>query len=93
LLQHKLRHAGNTVLLFDGYDEISPDYSDNVLSIVTELRVVNVRKVWIIPHPVMRKNLANEISSRLEAYRLIVERRFAYPNDPERYADGSVSSW
>jgi hypothetical protein len=29
----------------------------------------------------------------LEDYRLIVDRRFALPNDPESYADGSVSSW
>jgi hypothetical protein len=35
LFQHNLRQAGNTVLLFD---EISPDYSDEVLSIVMELR-------------------------------------------------------
>jgi hypothetical protein len=28
-----------------------------------------------------------------EDYRLIVERRFARPNDPESYADGSVNSW
>jgi hypothetical protein len=29
----------------------------------------------------------------LKDYSLIVERRFAGPNDPERYAGGSVSSW
>jgi hypothetical protein len=29
----------------------------------------------------------------LEDYRLIVERSFARPNDPESYAGGSVSSW
>jgi hypothetical protein len=28
----------------------------------------------------------------LEDYRLIVERRFALPNDPESYAGGIVSS-
>jgi hypothetical protein len=29
----------------------------------------------------------------LEDYRLIVERKFAHPNDPESYAGGNVSSW
>jgi hypothetical protein len=29
----------------------------------------------------------------LEEYRLIVERRFANPNDQESHAGGSVSSW
>jgi hypothetical protein len=29
----------------------------------------------------------------IEDYRLIVERRFARPNDPESYAGGSVSTW
>jgi hypothetical protein len=29
----------------------------------------------------------------LEDYRLIVERRFACPNDPDSYASGSLSSW
>jgi hypothetical protein len=29
----------------------------------------------------------------LEDYRLIVERRFACPNDSESYAGGGVSSW
>jgi hypothetical protein len=29
----------------------------------------------------------------LEDYRLIVERRFASPSDPESYAGGSVRSW
>jgi hypothetical protein len=29
----------------------------------------------------------------LDDYRLIVERRFARPNDTESYAGGSVSFW
>jgi hypothetical protein len=29
----------------------------------------------------------------LEDYRLVVERRFACPNDTESYAGGSVNSW
>jgi hypothetical protein len=29
----------------------------------------------------------------VEDYHLIVEKRFACPNDPENYAGGSVSSW
>jgi hypothetical protein len=29
----------------------------------------------------------------VESYRLVIERRFACPNDPESYAGGSVSSW
>jgi hypothetical protein len=29
----------------------------------------------------------------LENDRLMVERRFARPTDPESYADGSISSW
>jgi hypothetical protein len=29
----------------------------------------------------------------LENYRLIVERRFALPNDPGSHAGGSVGSW
>jgi hypothetical protein len=33
------------------------------------------------------------ITIPLEDYRLIVERRFARPNDSESYAGGSVSSW
>ncbi|XP_023706645.1 uncharacterized protein LOC111863996 isoform X2 [Cryptotermes secundus] len=63
LLQHKLLHAENTVLLFDGFDEISPTYSDKVLSIVTELRDVNVRKMWITSRPVMGGKLENQFSA------------------------------
>jgi hypothetical protein len=56
LLQHKLCRAENTILLFDGFDEISPNYSDKMLSIVMELRVVNVRKVSIASCLVMEKS-------------------------------------
>jgi hypothetical protein len=45
LLEKILLPAGNTVLLFDGFYEISPQYSDKVLSIVMKLRAMNVRKV------------------------------------------------
>jgi hypothetical protein len=29
----------------------------------------------------------------LEDYRLVMERRFAFPNDPESYAGWSVNFW
>jgi hypothetical protein len=59
---------------------ISPHYSDKVLNIMTELRAINVRKVWITSRR-HGEYVENEISSRLEAYRLIMESRFACPND------------
>jgi hypothetical protein len=29
----------------------------------------------------------------LEDYRLIVEKRYARPNDPQSYVGGSINSW
>jgi hypothetical protein len=44
----------------------------------------------------MRGNIFYDCELRyvlLEDYRLIVERRFARPSDPEKYAGGSVTFW
>jgi hypothetical protein len=44
----------------------------------------------MMTHP---KNITLSRKPLLEDYHIIVERRFASPNDPESYAGGNVSSW
>jgi hypothetical protein len=63
----------------------------NTLSLCSSL---NVRDHVSLPYRTTGKVIVLHILAFvLKDYRLIVERRFASPSDPESYAGGSVSSW
>jgi ankyrin repeat protein len=57
LFKNSLRKISSIVLLFDGFDEISPDYKDKVLQLILALRKTKIQKIWIASRPHLRNEL------------------------------------
>ncbi|KAJ4448678.1 hypothetical protein ANN_00068 [Periplaneta americana] len=62
LFEFELQNGGNIVILIDGFDEISPNYSDMVLNTLRQLNSYKFKQLWITSRSVMRKNLEREFS-------------------------------
>ncbi|KAJ9589483.1 hypothetical protein L9F63_017300 [Diploptera punctata] len=63
LLEHQLHSVGNIVILLDGFDEISPDYSLKVFDLLTGVLTNKVKQIFITSRPVMRKELQNQLAT------------------------------
>ncbi|XP_069699656.1 uncharacterized protein [Periplaneta americana] len=62
LFEFELNNGGNIVILTDGFDEISPNYSDMVLNTLRQLTSYKFKQLWITSRSVMRKMLEKEFS-------------------------------
>ncbi|XP_069675895.1 uncharacterized protein [Periplaneta americana] len=62
LFEFELKNGGNIVILIDGFDEISPNYSDMVLNTLRQLSSCKFKQLWITSRSVMRKMLEKEFS-------------------------------
>ncbi|XP_069670582.1 uncharacterized protein [Periplaneta americana] len=60
LFTHELKNAGNIVFLIDGFDEISPDYADTVLHMLSRLMKYKFKQMWITSRSVMKEMLEKE---------------------------------
>lgn len=55
---------GNMVLLFDGFDEISPHYKSKVIELLTFLKSTKIAKIWVTTRPYnIRDDLEDALSS------------------------------
>ncbi|PSN51182.1 hypothetical protein C0J52_06044 [Blattella germanica] len=52
LFDYQLETGGNIIVLFDGLDEINPDYTEKVNSMI-EYLTQKVRKIWLTSRPIM----------------------------------------
>ncbi|PSN30803.1 hypothetical protein C0J52_26674 [Blattella germanica] len=53
LFDYQLETGGNIIVLFDGLDEINPDYTEKVNSMIEYLLTKKVRKIWLTSRPIM----------------------------------------
>jgi hypothetical protein len=47
IFQQALEQTGKMVIILDGFDEISPDYSPKVMKLITTIRDETASKIWI----------------------------------------------
>lgn len=58
-------NEGNTILLLDGFDEISPQYNEKVIRLIQTLKVMKISKMCITTRPY---DLVNELEDKLSAF-------------------------
>ncbi|KAJ9601260.1 hypothetical protein L9F63_000555 [Diploptera punctata] len=63
LLEHQLLSGGNVVILVDAFDEISPNYTKQVLDLLSKLSEYKIKKIIVTSRPVMEKELEHKLSS------------------------------
>ncbi|PSN38938.1 hypothetical protein C0J52_08944 [Blattella germanica] len=63
LFRHQVESCGKVVILLDGFDEISPEYSEKVLSILKDLLSKCISHIWVTSRPVMRNRLEQELGT------------------------------
>jgi ankyrin repeat protein len=63
LFEDSLKRRGNVVIMFDGYDEISPSYAEKVSIMLKELQKVNAGKLYVTSRPVTRQKLEEDLST------------------------------
>lgn len=51
------------ILLFDGFDEISPNYIEKTTTLLVLLKETNVSQLWITTRPHEKEHLANQLTS------------------------------
>jgi len=52
---------GKSIIMFDGFDEISPNYKDIVISLLVSLRKTQIKQLWVTTRSNMRVNLEDEL--------------------------------
>jgi ankyrin repeat protein len=63
LFEDSLMRRGNLVIMFDGYDEISPSYTRKVSVMLKELQKVIAGKLWVTTRTIMRHRLEDDLST------------------------------
>ncbi|GAB6025338.1 hypothetical protein CHUAL_010748 [Chamberlinius hualienensis] len=69
LLQHFFKKKGKVIVMFDGFDEISPHYQAIVLKLILALQATEAKQIWITTRPNMQKYLENNIKSTTRKYK------------------------
>ncbi|GAB6032936.1 hypothetical protein CHUAL_012130 [Chamberlinius hualienensis] len=60
LLKHFLQTKQNVILMFDGFDEISSNYQNSLIDLLSALKSIKVRQIWIATRPHMTNDLENK---------------------------------
>jgi ankyrin repeat protein len=63
LFEDSLKRRGNVIIIFDGYDEISPSYAEIVSIMLKKLQKVNAGKLYVTSRPVGREILEGDLST------------------------------
>ncbi|KAJ9576404.1 hypothetical protein L9F63_006760 [Diploptera punctata] len=63
LLKHHINESGNVVVLIDGFDEISPEYSEKVLIMLKSLLETRISHICVTSRTVMKSMLEQELST------------------------------
>jgi ankyrin repeat protein len=68
LFQHNIK-TGKSIIMFDGFDEISPDYKNIVINLLKALMIYNTKQLWITTRP----NMRIELEDNLQQFAYILE--------------------
>jgi ankyrin repeat protein len=60
LFKHNIK-TGKSIIMFDGFDEISPDYKNIVIDLLKALIRYNTKQLWITTRPNMKFELENTL--------------------------------
>lgn len=71
LLRYAYKHSGKIVALFDGFDEISPDYKCIVIDLLDGLIKSKKVMVWVSSRPHMEEALQEKLGSELAPYAML----------------------
>src|SRR5699024_6285501 len=63
LVRWRLAQMGGVVVLFDGFDEISPDYAEVVTQLIRALKETRVEQIWVTTRPHWREHLERELGT------------------------------
>lgn len=69
LFKKSLSDRGKIAFLFDGFDEISPDYTDIVIDLLKSLKKTKVEQIFVTT----RLNMANALEQSLDAFSYVLE--------------------
>src|SRR5699024_5458473 len=63
LVKWRLVQTGGVVVLFDGFDEISPSYAEVVIQLIRTLKETRVEQIWVTTRPHCREDLERELET------------------------------
>src|SRR5699024_4282921 len=63
LVRWRLEQTGSVVVLFDGFDEISPSYAEVVTQLIRALKGTRVEQIWVTTRPRWREHLEKELET------------------------------
>ncbi|XP_069702883.1 uncharacterized protein [Periplaneta americana] len=69
LLETAMDDMGNIVVLLDGVDEISPNYTNTVCALIRSMAEVGISQIWITSRPIVKDLLEKEL--RILSYTLL----------------------
>jgi hypothetical protein len=55
------KQKGYTVIMLDGFDEVSPSYKETVIALLQALRQTAVEQLWVTTRPHLREELEDEL--------------------------------
>ncbi|GAB6021623.1 hypothetical protein CHUAL_004208 [Chamberlinius hualienensis] len=62
LLSHFIKDKQKVIVLFDGFDEISPNYKDVVIDLILTLQKTRVKQIWVTTRTHMQKELEEKLN-------------------------------
>ncbi|XP_065208165.1 uncharacterized protein LOC135836988 [Planococcus citri] len=78
-------HHGKVILLFDGFDEISPNYNDLVVKLLKVFKDTKIKKIWLTTRPY---NIQSEPEDNLSTFSYAL-----MPFEKEEQHDFLVKFW
>ncbi|KAJ9590825.1 hypothetical protein L9F63_016156 [Diploptera punctata] len=63
LLEHQLLSGGNVVVLVHGFDEISPNYTEQVFELLSKFSKCKIKKIFVTSRPIMKTKLEKNLIS------------------------------
>src|SRR5690606_10792410 len=63
LVKWKLKQTGGVVMLFDGFDEISPSYEKVMSQLFRALKCTKVEQIWVTTRPHYKEYLERELDT------------------------------
>ncbi|GAB6025341.1 hypothetical protein CHUAL_010751 [Chamberlinius hualienensis] len=62
LLRHFLEKKPQVIIIFERFDEISSDYKNTVIDLLTALKTTKVKQIWIATRPHMTNDLEKKLN-------------------------------
>ncbi|GAB6025340.1 hypothetical protein CHUAL_010750 [Chamberlinius hualienensis] len=64
VLHHLIKTKQKVIVMFDGFDEISPNYKNLALKLIQALQDTEIKQIWITTRPNMQKYLEDNLQKK-----------------------------